>query len=928
MATDPKANERSQAIKLISKINGICSGGTGIIRSAGGELGIKSAESTLFPDVILFGDETGAKVLQGWELKMPDTPVTDAEFLADASRKARLLGTNSFVMWNMAIAVLYVFDEKGEPAEVRTWDSLKHLRTREAVASSQDEVEDQLRQILEDLEIMLRTGDIKAATIGDILTGEALRNAILQNQGLYSERIEQYKKSSLRFEEQLGLWWNTVGGEYPKRTKAEDVLAKRNLLALLIKFVFAHLIADEVHPAAMVREIDPECSLSEGLERFAQISADADFATVFNSEIAENLLPDLAWESFLELNELLKGVRWSQFDSSFGQDLLERLVSQTTKKTFGQFTTPINLAHLLARLTIKSLDSNVIDPCCGTGTIAKAAYKMLEGRTSEPPTHQIWASDKFDFPLQIATLNLSTVDNRNRVLQVFQHDALDLKSGQQIELKDPTSGEPVERPLPLFDAVISNLPFVAGKNMKNAQVDLTSLEATAARHGLAAGSPNFVPLVFSKRFDLYAVLPFSILNILKPEGRLGLVTSNSWLGAAFGEDFFSQLRRFFRVECILISGVDRWFENADVVASILILQRRETPLPTPPPETVTFAVLDAKLGDIHTSDKCAAVAGAVSGRLSSKGLVRIHNVEFAEDASLPKSGLPLSAHFTDLSWLEEASSRLLMASDLFFICRGSRRGKDEMFFPQPGEHQIEAEFLKPVVKNSKEITHLTAEASSVAFCCSYSQDELQNDGFTGTLAWIRRFELQSNGKGKPLPEVLAMPNHHWYELSPNETVDFACPLNPQDRLFIAGFKEPTFINQRLVGFKLRNRSQESELDAQLMLALLNTSVALFFIEATGFGRGLGALDLSKDRIEKYLRILNPGMLDKQAKERILSAFKPVLARPIGTIIEELDSEDRRVFDRVVLEEYGLESIFDPVRNSLHQLYKIRMAAKI
>ena len=42
----------------------------------------------MFPDVLLYGDENQTQILQGWELKLPDTPITDTTFINDAKRKA------------------------------------------------------------------------------------------------------------------------------------------------------------------------------------------------------------------------------------------------------------------------------------------------------------------------------------------------------------------------------------------------------------------------------------------------------------------------------------------------------------------------------------------------------------------------------------------------------------------------------------------------------------------------------------------------------------------------------------------------------------------------------------------------------------------------------------------------------------------------
>lgn len=71
------------------------------IKSAGGESTLSVNKKSMFPDVLLYEDEAQTKILQGWELKMPDVLITDDALIADATRKAKALGLNSFVIWNL-----------------------------------------------------------------------------------------------------------------------------------------------------------------------------------------------------------------------------------------------------------------------------------------------------------------------------------------------------------------------------------------------------------------------------------------------------------------------------------------------------------------------------------------------------------------------------------------------------------------------------------------------------------------------------------------------------------------------------------------------------------------------------------------------------------------------------------------------------------
>ena len=70
--------------------------------------------------------------------------------------------------------------------------------------------------------------------------------------------------------------------------------------------------------------------------------------------------------------------------------------------------------------------------------------------------------------------------------------------------------------------------------------------------------------------------------------------------------------------------------------------------------------------------------------------------------------------------------------------------------------------------------------------------------------------------------------------------DFVTSVNPDKRIFISRLNEKSFVNQRLIRFT----SLKFDTDLELSHALLNSLMGIFFIEALGFGRGLGALDLS------------------------------------------------------------------------------------
>ena len=147
-------------------------------------------------------------------------------------------------------------------------------------------------------------------------------------------------------------------------------------------------------------------------------------------------------------------------------------------------------------------------------------------------------------------------------------------------------------------------------------------------------------------------------------------------------------------------------------------------------------------------------------------------------------------------------------------------------------------------------------------------------------------------------------------------------MNPDDRMFYVKFPIPTFINQRVIGL---NRINQDD-DINLIHALLNSIISIFYIEAVGFGLGLGALDISKESISKCY-MLNPSLLTEQQSKNIKKSFGALIDRGILDVQQELSDPIRREFDMAVLNAYGIGNYYDIIVNSLKSMRRIRKAAK-
>lgn len=911
-----RSNERSEAIELISHINLFLENKTWHIRSAGGEVTVTGEAEHMFPDVILYGDTARTQILQGWELKMPDVSIDDEVFVQDAQRKARTLGLNSCFIWNFTAGVLYQRNEDDTFIEIKRWNTTYYIRSRADVPAHREDWHRAIEQILAEINTYFATGQFRAASLGDVISDTVFWMIISRNKAPLAEELRRGGQRDVRMNVQLQSWWSQVRSEYfLDETDACSAYARNIIVNWVNRILFAHIIKPYHDPARRITELDRTSTPQQANALFAAVSAACDYYNIFAPVEYNEILPPCLWNDLMELNRLLSSNDFCALEQTALQKVLENTNTSGKRALTGQFTTPPILADMLVRITVRDLTAPCLDPCCGTGTIAQAmmTHKIQSGISILETYRTTWAADKFSFPLQLASLALARMDAVNQPLQVFQQNVFSLDIGEAVPLVDPADGHEMICHLPVFSAIVSNLPFVPFETIgedEKAHI-LTLRDETAARTGIE----------LEARSDLYQYLIFALHRMLAANGRLGVITSNSWLGTKAGQVFFALLGWYYTIDQVHISGQGRWFQNADVVTVLLILTKKAMLTAPSGDEETRFYVWQKALQEMPPDERSALAEDAILGRCRDPRLLQMSVYKKRDIDALCGMNVSLNALFYRTDWLLTLADKLCPLTDYFHVGRGERRGWDEMFYPAR-EHGIEPRYIRKVLKSSKQLTSLHAIADSDAFCCSASVEELEQLHHRGALAWIQAFRNQRNGKGKPLPQVLARKDQYWYEMRDTSMAEFVTGMNPDKRLFVAKFDQPAFVNQRLISLTRRSR----QVDADLLHALLNSVLTMFYIEAIGFGRGLGALDINATNI-KGIRILDPALLSPAQKEAVLTAFAPLRQRDVFNTPTELAQPDRIRFDRTVLAAYGIEPYYGRIKETLLSMQQSRHSAR-
>lgn len=895
--------ERSWGIDLISEINTWARGRKLPIRKATGEEGLKqkSTDQTVFPDLLLRG--ASDEIIMGWELKLPNTSSHDVETVENAKMKADRMGTNSFLIWNVNEAVLHVRDSLDSWRIAQTFPLPKMIE-HTSVKHHRELWLDLLYRILSGVSARYLNKEIRDADIAFIL-GEPTYRAVLE---LCSEgqalQLKQAAIDNRIFGAQVKRWLDESTTSKTENLKQDrltlshyQLLGDVLIVNWLNKILFCHYLKVSSEAAFDIDALGPNASVDDFLNCFERISDDSDFKSIFRPVLGQGITTPLLLSQLRQVNSLLKestGNVGGDFDLS---QSLAGGMGYLRGKESGQFSTPPLLARLLTSISVTRTAGHIIDPCSGSGTIARAAFSLkLENlETAAEAARTVWASDKFSIPLGFTGIALAHPQAMGEVQQVFLSDVSNLRTGQRISFVDPVTGSSTTRDLPLFDTIVSNLPFVRFESIPESQ-DRARLK------GFANSENSAVSL--SGKSDLYAYIILGLRHLVTHNARIGVITSNSWLGTDWGEHFLRLLRQHYHIHILLSSSTGRWFSNASTITVIMVLSLKSTAATDAATQIVTT---DLPI-ESWTPDWVDDVSNALLVSDSTEGLTS-SSLNDSELDTFISAGIYLPAIAGHRSLLQSLIESTSPIQDFFTLKRGNRPGAErDLHFLSPKKALsagIEEDYLVPLFHDPKSAFAGQPLAgippNYYFFMCYRSIDELRSLNHTGALRYISSVSTMRNSKGQLLPNVLKG-KPYWYSPATPVRADLLTQLAPFKRYGVYSPKNDQFpVSQRFAAFNAKKG-----VDVELAHALLNSTLSYFWQEVTSFPKGEGALDRNPTGMEKRIRIPDLTQFDNASRTRILDAFGPLARREALDFDEEITQLDRRAFDEVVIKESSIK----------------------
>jgi type I restriction enzyme M protein len=954
-------------------------------------------ERVKFPDIMLTLDPVCQRPFCGWELKTPKTDARDKELLKDAVKKAQTLGAKYFVTWNMQTAIIWRTAEKSkatvtEKDKVREFGPDQRIQGVDDIRDPQKSLlmESVCAQLLRDLARLYKDENINLPLADTtVFVGLVANASKLMSEALVKDINKARAKKD--FDKRLNAWAKIQGvSKYDQdyyKTLAQQVAYK--IVGKILFYLTLHK-----HRSELPRMELPAKSYKTALKKMRglfQQALEVDYQAIFEPDITDEI--ELSQETakiIIELTDKLEHWSFELMPLDVIGAVFEKLIPEDARHSLGQYFTPNNLVDLIVSFCVRNGEDYVMDPTCGTGTFLIRCYNKLRSLIAKRKTHhellnQVWGFDIAGFPAELATINLYRQDlsDYQNFPRVLSADFFEVMPGQRFEFPPPKktvkAGDRIPEKIPKFDALMGNFPYIrqeliekAAKGYKK-KLERILFEDWGKEYRQLFSDGK---IKLSGQADIYAYLFFHAAAHLKQSGRMGFVTSNSWLDVAYGYELQRFFLSRFKIVAICESRCEPWFEQSAVNTVFTILERCDDEQEKKD-NPVYFVKVKKPLAQLFSQDALTDAQerwNAIDrfvGKIEELGTraevirgkdfkkfepIRAEYVRQPEIISYEDDEVrvriikqkdlkeDVEAEQQTVKWgqylrgpdiyfeiLEKCADKLVPLREVAEIRRGFTTGINEFFYLMEDKIKhwgIEEEFLKPVLKSPKEFKGILIEPAKLTtkvFLCQKSKEELRREGKTGALKYIKWGEKQKTKDGVPWPDVPTVRSRKpgWWALQSQELPQLVW-VKGYDKTFREGFSQVGFFaDQQLYPIY----PKESFVTNDLLSTLMNNT--LFFMSVELGGRipfGDGVLWTTVEEATEYSIIPRVDGLSKTRKLELQKSFMSLITRPIKPIFEEVKMPDHQRLDSLVLEALDLDpkKYLKPLYDGLCELVRERL----
>ena len=920
------------------------------LRFDGVDIEIKEPKTRKRADLIIWDNRAAKKIALHIEIWDPQTDPW-GEVLDDAYVKATRYRTPYFAVWN--ITHLYCFDtyKEGDFLD-KLWfphaeapEKVTNARNyEEAIMKYADEIKEFLEFFLKEFEQVYYGIKPKPLLGIDERFIYRLRGTIHSLSIPVFNYMKKKAKEDSEFRKRLADYFKEQMWTFKGSDDYYDKVARQYAYLLVVKLLFYDILASTPPYSKHLRKITiPAVKLTGAelkkiidnyLEEAHKVTGT--YEIILFSDFLDSITPpDEIVDQIRSLADNLAKYDFSKINYEVLGYIFQRLIPKEERHKLGQYFTRPDVVDLILGFCVKNPGDKVLDGGCGAGTFLVRAYarkKYLDRRkTHKELIHELYGVDIAKFPALLSIVNLvsrdlSQIENTPNIIQRDFFDTLPGKEYPAIEIRgNKTRIWHVKLP-EKFDAVVMNPPYTRQEEME----DIFEEEKKKAYERSIKDwiemhrdtySRNKKPKL-SRRSSIYVYFFIHGGYFLREGGRMGFITSNSWLDVDYGGDLQRYFLENFKIKTIIESKAERWFEDADINTVITILERRSDPKERDN-NIVKFVLLKRPLADFippaeDEDERWRRVEELVKFIESTNTYyeddrIRIYPKKQKElwdegyddeeqDYVGSKWGKYLRAPQVFFKVLEKGVGKLVLIKHIAKIGRGLRTGDNEYFYLDANEvnkwhlHK----FVKPLVKSPKDSNCILLSKANLKYWVFMVDNDLEQLINTSAYKYIQ-FGIQRGvpDKRKKL---------RWWSLQ-GECInaEILIPVQIWDtyKIFVNDLQDQVFYDQQLSGIMTGSKTL-----AKTIATFLVSTLGNLLLEVYGRRQlGEGSLQIPTEDL-KNIVVLNPNSLSLEQVSKLHEIFDALSMRPLSSIFEELsaNSRDEVSLDKVKPDRRKLDEI--------------------
>lgn len=568
------------------------------------EVQIKTIKGMVkYPDIVIWNG-TGEKAACLIELKTPMTSAYDEELVEDALKKSIDAGIPFFATWNINKLVLWETFRPGTTLLERRLLHKDVLDIKDLKELTRNETEKKIKSFLvKFLQTLQKYYEEKITKPPEVyvlpklppdeILVHYLKTAVDSLYIPVSNNLIIRKEKDPEFYGKLVEWFVRQGWLFEDSEDNYDRVARQAIYLMINKILFYNILKEKFGLKDIdVKDVSKGEKLKEKLQEYFNFGMIVNpyYGIIFATDFLEAIpIPDEIVDGIKRLIAELNKYDFSKIGYDIVGKIFEKLIPKTERHKLGQYFTPTDIVDLILGFTIKHPDDRVLDPACGSGTFLVRAYHRKrflaqklynEGKYAKPlKTHEelvreLWGIDVAKFPAHLALINIAkenmgAIENIPNIVCKDFFEVLPGKKSPLYELAFPVPEikEELETEFPKdYNAVVTNPPYTRQEEMED-------IFLGKYKDRLRKLIKKICKVEVSKRSSIYAYFFLHGASFLAKNGRIGLITSNSWLDVDFGKHLQEFFLKNFKIITVIESKVERWFEDADINTAITILEK-------------------------------------------------------------------------------------------------------------------------------------------------------------------------------------------------------------------------------------------------------------------------------------------------------------------------------------------------------------------